>query len=194
MEKSNSIAFPVLTEIEQRKSIRAFSGRPVEQAGIRRLFEAARWSFSSSNEQAWTYLYATKDQPLWNELFECLAPSNQEWCRYAPMLVLALARTETSKGKPYRHNLHDVGASTMLMALQAVHMGLQIHPMAGFDGEKAREKFHIPPTFETVTMIAVGYPSDEIGHLKDYQQKSEKERGERFVQEEFVFNRKFDTK
>jgi nitroreductase len=192
MEKSNKIDFPVFTEIENRKSIRAFLNKPVTRDKINSLFEAARWSFSSSNEQSWTYIYATNDQPLWNDLLDCLVESNREWCQYAPMLILTLAKKETSKGKPYRHNFHDVGASSMLMALQAVNMGFQIHPMAGFDGEKARRIFNIPDNFETVTMIAVGYPSDDIGHLKEYQQKSERERGERFLQSEFVLNKKFD--
>lgn len=191
MEKSNKINHPVLSEIENRKSIRAFTNKPIEQDQVNSLFEAARWSFSSSNEQAWTYIYATKDQPLWNDLYSCLAEANQEWCQYAPMLILTLAKKQTSKDRPYRHNLHDVGASSMLMALQAVSMGFQVHPMAGFDGEKARITFNIPDRFETVTMIAVGYASDDVSHLKDYQQKSEKERGERFVQSEFVLNKKF---
>lgn len=191
MEKSNKIAHPVFGEIEQRKSIRAFTNKPIEQHQIDSLFEAARWSFSSSNEQGWTYIYATKDQPLWNDLYNCLMEMNQEWCKYAPLLILTLAKKQTSKDKPYRHNFHDVGASSMLMALQAVNMGFQLHPMAGFDGQKARETFNIPEGFETVTMLAGGYASDDVSHLKEYQQKSEKERGERFVQSEFVLNRKF---
>jgi nitroreductase len=192
MEKNNSIGFSVMGEIENRKSTRAFTDQPVEQDKINRLFEAARWSFSSSNEQAWTYIYATRDQPLWNDLLACLAESNQAWCKYAPVLVLSLARKLTSKGKPYKHNFHDVGASSILMALQAVSMGLQIHPMAGFDGEKARQVFNIPDTFETVTMIAIGYPGKDIGHLNDFQQKNELQRSERYTQNEFVLNHKFN--
>ncbi|MES2689095.1 MAG: nitroreductase family protein [Bacteroidota bacterium] len=191
MEKSNKIDHPVFSEIEHRKSIRAFTNKPIEQDKINSLFEAARWSFSSSNEQAWTYIYATKDQPLWTDLYNCLVESNQEWCKHAPMLILTLAKKQTSKDKPYRHNLHDVGASSMLMALQAVNLGFQVHPMAGFDGEKARATFNIPDRFETVTMMAAGYASHDVSHLKDYQQKAEKERGERFVQREFVLNTKF---
>lgn len=193
MEKNNAINFPVISEIENRKSVRAFTDQPVEQDKINRLFEAARWSFSSSNEQAWTYIYATKDQPLWKDLLDCLAESNQAWCKYAPMLVLSLARKLTSRDKPYKHNFHDVGASTSLMALQAVNMGLQIHPMGGFDGEKARQVFNIPDTFDTVTMIAIGYPGKNIDHLNEYQQKNEQQRGERYTQNEFVLNHKFGT-
>lgn len=194
MEKNNKIQHHVLPEIENRKSIRAFANRPVEQEKINRLFEAGRWSFSSSNEQAWTYLYATSDQPLWKELLACLAESNQAWCKHAPMLILALAKKETSKGRPYKHNFHDVGASSMLMALQAVNMGLQIHPMAGFDGDKARSLFNIPESLDTVTMLAAGYPGEDLSSLNEFQQKNETQRGERFVQEEFVLNAKFPVK
>lgn len=192
MEKTNSIEFGVMSEIEKRKSVRTFSAQPIEQDKIDRPFEAGRWSFSSSNEQAWTYIYATKDQPLWNDLLGCLAESNQAWCKHAPMLILSLARKQTSKGRPYKHNFHDVGASSMLMAIQAVNMGMQIHPMAGFDGEKAREQFQIPDTFDTVTMIAAGYPGDaHFEDLQPWQQQNEKQRGERYTQKEFVMNSKF---
>ncbi len=39
-------------------------------------------------------------------------------------------------------------------------MGMQGHPMAGFSRSKAIELFGIPEGFETVAMIALGYPGD----------------------------------
>lgn len=92
MQKSNTIEYPVLKEIENRKSIRAFKQQTIEIEKINCLFEAARWSFSSSNEQAWTYIYAQKHQALWNDLLSCLSESNQAWCKDADILILALAK------------------------------------------------------------------------------------------------------
>jgi nitroreductase len=191
MQKSNTIEYPVLKEIENRKSIRAFKHQTIEIEKIHSLFEAARWSFSSSNEQAWTYIYAQKNQPLWNDLLSCLSESNQAWCKDADMLILTLAKKLTSRDKPYIHNFHDVGASCMAMALQATSLGLQIHPMGGYDSAKAKSTFNIPDMFETVTMIAVGYPSNNISHLKEHHQKAETERSERILQSSFVMNAKF---
>jgi hypothetical protein len=68
MKKSGDVEYPVVDLIQQRRSRRAYADTPVEQEKINSLFEAARWAPSSSNEQPWVYLYATKAQPeLWNK-------------------------------------------------------------------------------------------------------------------------------
>ncbi len=69
MQKSANIEYPVSALIRQRRSIRAFADTPIEPEKIFSLFEATRWAPSSSNEQPWMYIYATKEQPeLWNML------------------------------------------------------------------------------------------------------------------------------
>ena len=45
------------------------------------------------------------------------------------------------------------------LVLQAT-AGLAAHQMAGFDANKARELFAIPPEYSPMAMIAVGYQGD----------------------------------
>ena len=47
----------------KRWSPYAFSDRPVPEEDLRALFEAARWSASSFNEQPWRYIVATRKDP-----------------------------------------------------------------------------------------------------------------------------------
>jgi len=42
--------------------------------------------------------------------------------------------------------------------LMAVELGLAAHQMAGFDADRARREFGIPPGFTPMAMIAIGYP------------------------------------
>jgi nitroreductase len=191
MKKSTDIQYPIHPLMQERKSIRAFATTPVEQDKLHSIFEAARWSFSSSNQQAWHFVYAHKNQPLWNDLFEALMDGNKLWNANTPVLILALANKNMSNDKPYFYNLHDVGAATMQMNLQAVNLGLQMHPMAGFDKIKAKELLNIPEHLEPVTMLALGYAGQDFTALNEFQQKNETTRGERFLQEEFVLNTKF---
>ncbi len=191
MEKSNQINHPILPVIADRKSVRAFKSTPVEQEKIASVFEAARWSFSSSNQQPWRFIYAHKSQPLWNDIFDILMDGNKTWNKESPVLIVGLAAKNNSKGKTNTYNLHDLGAATMLMGIQAVSMGLQIHPMAGFHKEKAIELLNIPETIEVATVIAMGYPGKDFSLLDDFQQKNETERSDRFLQESFVLNKKF---
>lgn len=39
----------------------------------------------------------------------------------------------------------------------AAALGLYAHPMAGFDPDRARAAFAIPPLFEPMVVVAVGY-------------------------------------
>ena len=61
MEKPADTRYPIHDLLKRRWSPRAFSGRPVEPDALRSLLEAARWAPSSSNEQPWSFLVATKD-------------------------------------------------------------------------------------------------------------------------------------
>ena len=48
----------VLPVMLERWSPRSFESREVDPADLRRLFEAARWAPSSSNEQPWRFIVA----------------------------------------------------------------------------------------------------------------------------------------
>ena len=190
MEKSNQINNPILPLLETRKSIRAFALTPVEQEKLNSIFEAARWSFSTSNQQPWRFIYAHKNQPLWQTIFNTLMDGNKPWNQNTPVLILAMAAKNMSNGNNYHYNLHDLGAATMAMNIQAVSMGLQLHPMAGFYKDKAIELLNIPDSLTPATMLALGYPGQYFSALNEFQQNSETTRGERFLQVEFVFNNK----
>lgn len=145
-----------------RRSLRAFLQQQVESEKLEIIFEAARWTASSMNEQPWRYIYATKaDPPALAALQDCLVPSNQVWANQAPVLILSIAKTLLSHNqKANKHAWHDVGAANMAMALQAVSLGLVLHPMGGFDAIKARSTFNLPDGYEPVIMMALGYPGD----------------------------------
>lgn len=190
---TNIIDHPVSDLITTRKSIRAFSDKPVSQQQIDSLFEAARWSFSASNDQPWVYLYATPQQPeLWQLLVDFLAEANKTWVSHAQVLILSMSRTHSLKtSKPIFYHLHDVGAANMAMSLQAAAMGLQLHPMGGFDKQKAVADLNIPSDLQPVAMLAGGYPGEDLSMLNEFQQGLEQKRSDRLTQESFVVNKRF---
>ena len=53
---------PIHELIARRFSPYAYSDRSVSKEDLVSLFEAARWSASSYNEQPWSYFLATKDE------------------------------------------------------------------------------------------------------------------------------------
>jgi nitroreductase len=159
---------PAATDVElhdlirNRWSPRAFAEKAVTPEVLRSLFEAARWAPSSNNEQPWVYLVATKDDPEnLAKMLGVLVEFNAGWAKYAPVLALSVAHVKTQReGKPNRVALHDVGSATAQLTVEANARGLQVHQMAGFDAEKARQTFAIPADWEPVAALAIGYPGN----------------------------------
>lgn len=159
MEKLAETQFPIEEILRRRWSPRAFSNRAVEPEKLRSLFEAARWAASCFNEQPWSFIVATKEQPQEHaSLLACLMEGNQQWARDAPVLMVSVAKLNFSKtGKPNRHAFHDVGLAMGNMLVQATALGLFVHQMGGFSPEKVREIYGVPDGFEPVAAIAIGY-------------------------------------
>lgn len=162
MQKPAVTDAPVHELIKNRWSPRAFSEQPVQPGVLRSLFEAARWAPSSNNEQPWAYLVATKDDAgNFAKMLGVLVEANVSWAKNAPVLALSVAHLKANRdGKPNRVALHDVGSATAQLTLEANTRGLLVHQMAGFDAEKARQTFAIPPDWEPVAAIAIGYPGN----------------------------------
>jgi nitroreductase len=194
MQKSNQIEHPILDLIRNRRSPRAFSNKLIEPERIFSLFEATRWAPSSTNEQPWLYLYATRDQPeLWTIFLDCLNEGNKLWAKDAPLLILSLARKNFSRYPGANaHAMYDLGGANSFLSLQAVEMGLQVRQMAGFHYQKTIERIRIPTsTYEVAVFIAVGYPGDPET-LPEKLKVRELAPRERLLQQEFVMNKIFE--
>jgi len=162
MNKPAPTEFPVHDLIRDRWSPRAFSDKPVDREILASLFEAARWAPSSSNEQPWAYLVATKDNPEdFAKMVSVLVEFNADWAKNAPVLALAVSHLKfQSNGNPNRNAFYDTGAATILFSVEATARGLYVHQMAGFDPAKAKQVFEIPTDWEPIAAFAIGYPGD----------------------------------
>ena len=147
--------------LKQRKSLRAYSDRRVESDKLRRIFEAARWAPSASNEQPWRFIVATSDNTEEHaRVLSAIKEGNQTWAKLAPVLIITTAAKVRADGRENRHAFHDVGQAVAHLSVQALEEGLYLRQMGGFDPDKARELLGIPDDIEPVTAIALGYPGD----------------------------------
>src|SRR5208282_2515596 len=162
MEKPAQSTFPIHDLLTRRWSPRAFADRPVEPDKLRRLFEAARWSPSSSNEQPWNYIVATKDNSQeFATALACLRPGNVTWAQSVPVLMFTVTRLNWAKrDEPNRHALYDMGQSIAYLTFQAMAVGLFVHQMGGFYPEKVKETYGVPDGYEPMTAVAIGYGGD----------------------------------
>src|ERR1700732_2342338 len=162
MHKRAPTDFPVHDFIAERWSPRAFSDKLVAPDVLASIFEAARWAPSSSNEQPWAYIVATRDdKDNFEKMLSVLVEFNANWAKSAPVLAIAVAQLAFAKNNALNRNAqYDTGAATALLSVEATAQGVAVHQMAGFDPEKARQVFGIPAGWEAIAAIAIGYPGD----------------------------------
>jgi nitroreductase len=144
----------------ERWSPRAMDGTPVTPDELARLFEAARWAPSSSNQQPWRFVYAERDTPEFQTIFELLVGANRVWCARAGALLAVCSRSVDDKGQPAATHAFDAGAAWMSLALQGSRMGLVVHAMGGFDRAQAPASLGLAPGHEVHCIVAVGHPGD----------------------------------
>lgn len=179
--------------LTHRWSPRAFSDRKVEKEKIVAMLEAARWAPSSFNEQPWSFIIATKDNPKdYERLLNCVTEGNIRWARFAPLLMISVAKLIFERsGKPNRHAFHDVGLAVGNLIIQASHLGLHVHQMAGILADKIRETYKIPDSHEPVAGIAIGYYGELDQLTEDLRERELAERTRKPL-EQFVFSGYWD--
>ncbi|MEH2262958.1 nitroreductase family protein [Nostoc sp.] len=193
MSKKKALTdYPIHELLAERWSPYAFQDRPVSQADLRSLFEAARWSASSYNEQPWSYLVATKENPdHFQQLLSCLVEANQIWAQNAPVLALGIASLRfTRNNQENKAAIHDLGLASGNLVVEATARGICVHEMIGILPDKARDLFDIPEGFEAWTAMAIGYQGDPIT-LPDALKERDLSPRQRKPLDQFVFSGKW---
>jgi len=155
--KSRQPTFPINSLLLNRWSPRSMTGEEMDDDTMMSLFEAARWAPSSYNNQPWRFIYAKRNSPYWNRLFDLAAEPNKVWAKNAALIVVVVSNKHFDiNGKYSITHQYDAGAAWENLALEASARGLVAHGMQGFDYERARADLGIPDSFDVMAMIAIG--------------------------------------
>lgn len=189
-EKIANTSFPILSLLTQRWSPYAFSEKKVAPSDLLSLFEAARWAPSSYNEQPWSYIVATSDnKEEFQLLLSCLVEANQEWAKYAPVLALGVASMKFARnGKDNRAAMHDLGAASANLSVEAIARNIYVHQMVGILPDRAKEVYKIPDGYEALTGLAIGYLAENSNAAAQLQERDRTKR-QRKTLSEFVFGK-----
>jgi nitroreductase len=191
MKKPAPAKYAIHPLLAERWSPRAYSSKEIPVEKIQRLFEAARWAPSSSNDQEWRFIIGFKGDDTHQKIFDTLVEFNQLWAGEAHMLVLVCGQSISKKtGKPSPVFSYDVGQAVAMLSIQATHEGLFVHQMGGYDKSKAKELFELPESAESLVVMSIGY-SGEAKELHPNLQPMEKAERVRNNFDTFVFTNKF---
>jgi nitroreductase len=167
--------------LESRWSPRSFRDDAVEKEKLQRIFEAAQWSPSCSNEQPWRFIVGEKGNETYNKIFESLTDGNKRWAGNAPVLIVSFSKKYFERNhKDNFHFMYDTGQSVAHLTFQAMHEGLYVHQMAGFHFEKIKGYFNVPEEYYIVSVIALGYLGkpeslEEDLKVREMEERSRKE-------------------
>ena len=168
--KAGPVESGVVEVILKRWSPRSFAEKPVSSSDLTKIFTAAAWAASSYNEQPWRFLVGRKGDETYAKILDSLIEFNQTWAKTAPVLILSVSkRTFTQNGSPNPYGLHDTGAASANMSLQATALGMHTHGMGGVDKDRARANFAIPEDFEVGAAWALGYLGEPEALPEAYQ-------------------------
>jgi len=192
MTKQANPEHPIHELITKRWSPYGFDSRSVPREELLSLFEAARWSASSYNEQPWSFIVATNDDPdEFEKLLSCLVEGNQAWAKSAPVLVLCCTKLDFERnGKPNGAALHDLGLAAATLTFEATARELFVHQMIGILPTTAREVYEIPEGVLPLTALAIGYPADPSSLPENLKERDSKPR-QRKALSDFVFEGKW---
>ena len=137
------------------------SSKPVDPEDLNSLFEAARWTMSAYNEQPWRYIVADRNthSTLWENILASLVEGNRSWAQHVPVLALGFVIPEFEKtGKPNATAIHDLGAASAFLTIEATSRGLAVHQMSGILPNVIHSNFPVAESLQPVTALAIGYP------------------------------------
>ena len=153
----------VLEAIKNRRSIRAFTDKPVTDNEIEQLIEAARWAPSAGNIQPWEFIIV-RDPQIKHGL--CEAAFNQTFIEEAPVVIVVCANPMQSAPRYGSRGmnlycLQDTAVATQNILLAAHAMELATCWVGAFNEEKAREVLAVPIESRPIAIVPVGHPAEK---------------------------------
>lgn len=144
-------------EFHTRWSPRSFKKADIPEPDLKTIFDAARWSPSSFNEQPWLFITSGNDKEF--KLFlSLLIEDNQTWAKHAGVLGFVFAKRHFARNnRDNRFYFFDSGAAWMAMTLQARKLGLYTHGMGGIKKDEICSALNVPEDkYEVICGFVIG--------------------------------------
>jgi len=157
--------------IHARRSKRALGGK-LTKATIKALVQAAHLAPSCFNMQPWRFIAATGKSLA---AVHAGLKGGNAWAKAAPVIfaIVSGPGLDVQLSMDREYWMFDTGMAAMNLQVQATHMGLYAHAMAGFEPAVVKAALEIPEDHVLIALMAVGRPVD-ISVLDDAQRKMER--------------------
>lgn len=147
----------ILTAIQERRSIRKYSNKPVEDEKLNKVLEAFRLAPSARNNQMWKFIIV-KDESTKEKLVE--AAYGQEALKEAPIILVACGLAPGVMTNGHRSDTIDLSIAMSFVILEAYEQGLGTCWMARYDENKIKAILGIPEGGSVVMISPLGYGNE----------------------------------
>jgi len=153
----------MLDLLKQRRSIRKYQDRAVEQEKLDIILKSALLAPSSRGIRPWEFIVVT-DKEILEKLSQCKAHSSQ-FLKDAPLGIVVIADMTASDVW-----IEDVSIASTIIQLTAQYLGLgscwiQIRNRKTADNKSSedyvKELLNIPEKYSVDNIIAIGYPGEQ---------------------------------
>lgn len=153
----------VMSNILNRRSIRAYTSKKVDRTDIIQILTAASWAPSGNNIQPWRFSVITNAK-LIKELSSLTIYHN--WVQSAPCLIAVFLDTKTVDDKIsniYLKHVQAIGAAIQNMLLTAHELGLGTCWIGEIlkNEDKVKKLIGIPSEMQLMAIISVGYSNKD---------------------------------
>ncbi len=146
------------TVIAERRSIRNYEKKDVEEEQLLQVLEAARMAPSANNRQDWRFV-VVRDPEKRRRLAE--AANGQKFVAEAPVVIACCSvdpETRMRCGQPV--SAINVAIAIDHMTLAAAALGLGTCWIGSFYPDQVKPLLNIPSEVAVVELLALGYPAD----------------------------------
>ena len=154
-----------ITAIKTRRSVRAYSSRPIPADVMEKMRQALRFAPSACNLQPWHFIFVMEPE-LRRKLAEIA--HGQSWMAEAPVTVVACGfLQEAFQAMGGRGSSADVDVAIAVdhLTLAAVAEGLGTCWIGAFDEARVKRLLGVPRRAKVVAMTPLGYPaSPDLNH------------------------------
>ncbi|MFI5261165.1 MAG: nitroreductase family protein [Candidatus Limnocylindrales bacterium] len=148
----------VVRPLIRTRQYREFTDEPLTEAQLEAILDAARWSGSSGNEQAWRFI-AIRDTATLRRIAGAGLPQAR------PLLTAAAAIAIVLPDEPQRtvSRAYDDGraAERILIAASMLGLGAGISWIMSAVRPTVRDLLGLPPDRLVRTVMALGHPTEE---------------------------------
>jgi nitroreductase len=139
---------------QARRSIRAYTEKPVPREAVERILEAGRLAPSARNIEPWHFIAVTDEKKR-------KALSSGVYAKFVAQAPLVIVACGDKKASPDWYAV-DTSLAVENMVLTAVSEGLGTCCVGSFIEKDVKAALKIPENFEVLVMLTVGYAGEKL--------------------------------